>query len=389
MNRKIIFAGCLVAVACLGACTKYPELKPQPQASYLRVFNSLNYPQGTGGLPPNEMTLLIDPVVDKNGLPSDAAVVGDYITVRDLFSSSYPANAGNIAITKQSEWPGSAPVLTAPTINGLDLSAWAQVPSGKHRIMLMGRPQADTPYTRLPASARANVIADTTVTFTPGEVYTMEAVVFDFSTSRTGAYLRQENFTKIPFSRLENYLSFYCLTAENLSPALGTGGFVPPLFLYYTLWSPICSNSAYNTGLNKYSCMWPAPVVNHVYFRSVDNSFGTAAPYDSLPMPPLSDFLYPDNSFVDSNYRPFPQFDVVDGRQGYSSLFLGVSPGLGGYIYGAPDIPNFTFPQGLAIAASNSQRVVVYPSVNIIEFINGTAYFMQLHRTFDPPIITN
>lgn len=385
MNRKrIYFAWCLVAAVCLGSCSKYPELKPQSQASYLRVFNSLNYTQGTGGLPPNEMTLLIDPVMDKNGLPVDAAVVGDYITERDPFSSSYPAHAGNIAVTKQSEWPGSLPVLTAPTINGLDLSAWAQVPSGKHRIMLMGRQSADTPFNHLPASARTSVIADTTVTFTPGEVYTMEAVVFDFATVRTGAYLRNENFTKIPFSTRENYLSFYCLTAANMSPNGGNGAFDPPLYLSYSLWSPLCTNSSY-TGITKYSCVWPAPVVNHVYLRTISNSFGSAAPYDSLPMPPLSDFLNPDNSFVDSNYRPFPEFDIADGRTGTSPLYIGVSPDLGGYPFGG----GFTFPQGLAIAASNSQQIMVYPSVNIIELVNGTAYLMQLHRTFDPPIISN
>ncbi len=384
MNRKDLFVWCLAAAVCLGSCTKYPELKPQPQASYLRVFNSLNYTRGTGGLPPNEMTLLIDPVMDKNDLPADAAVVGDYITVRDLFSSSYPTNAGNIAVTKQSEWPGSLPVLTAPTINGLDLSAWAQVPSGKHRIMLMGRPEPDTPFAHLPASARASVIADTTVTFTPGEVYTLEGVVFDFATNRTGAYLRNESFTKVPFSILQNYLSFYCLTATNMSPAAGNGAFDPPLYLYYSLWSPVCVNTGY-TGIAKYSCIWPTPVVNHVYFRTVNNAFATTAPYDSLPMPPLSDFLNPDGTFVDSNYRPFPQFDVADARGGSSPLYFGVSPNLGGYSIS----PGFYFPQGLAIGTSNSQRIVVYPSVNVVELINGAAYLMQLHRTFDPPIITN
>jgi hypothetical protein len=258
--------------------------------------------------------------------------------------------------------------------------------------MLMGRPEADTPYTRLPASSRGNIIADTTVTFTAGEVYTMEAVVFDFATNHTGAYLRDENFTKTSFSTLENYLSFYCLTANNMSPAMGVGAFSPPLSLYYTLWYPLCANSGYNTGIAKYSCVWPTPAVSHIYFRGISNSFATIAPYDSLPMPPLSDFLNPDSSFVDSNYRPFPQIDIVDGRNGYSTMVIGVSPDRGGYIYANQynsNYPIFTFPQGLAIATSNSQQIQVYPSVNVMELINGTAYLMQLHRTFDPPIIRN
>lgn len=392
------------------SCKKYPQLASLHQPAYLRVFNDLNYVLGpaNSSAPSNEITFLLDPVTDKTGLPVGASIIGDYITVRELFSASYPANAGNIGVTRQPEWPGSVTVLTAPTINGLDLSSWAQVPSGKHRIMLMGRPQTDTPFVNLPASARTTVIADTTIDLSAGEVYTVEAALFDEATNSTGAYIRRENFTRTAFTNRNNYLSCYDLTARNLDPGQVTTyytapngisttfagtPFFTPFDLYYTVYTPVCANTS-ATGTITYNCGFITPTANNVYFRTLNSSFAAEAPYDSIPLPPLSQFLNPDSSFADLTNRPWVSLSLQESVGASCSINFGVDSTAWAnffppYYDQHVGLPAFTFSQGLTIATSNSKDITIYPSINIIEFINNHPYVIQLHRTFDAPIITN
>ncbi|HEV2483557.1 MAG TPA: hypothetical protein VGS79_28020 [Puia sp.] len=406
MKKHFLYCWLCLGIAVLASCKKYPELPSLHQPAYLRVFNDLNYVLGPANstLPSNEITFLFDPVFDKSGLPTGASIVGDYITVRDTFSTSYPAGAGNIAVTDQAEWPGSATVLTAPTINGFDLSSWAQVPSGKHRIMLMGRPQTDTPFVNLPASGRGTIIADTTVDLTAGEVYTLEAALFDEAANITGAYLRQENFPHTAFTTQNNYLSFYDLSAKNLNPNngliyidpnnithIGTP-FFTPLDLYYTVYTPICANSS-ATGVISYSCAFQTPTAYQVYFRTLNSTFETDAPYDSIPVPPLAQFLNPDSTFADPSSRPWVSIAVHEAQGSPCSINFGVDTAAWGrgaveYSVGVQS-PAFEYGQGLTIATSNSQKIAIYPSINIIEIINSRPYVIQIHRTFDPPIISN
>lgn len=416
MKRKAIHRARLSHIyLCIGivvfcSCKKYPELTPLYQPAYLRVFNDLNYVLGpaNSSAPSNEITFLFDPVFDKAGLPTGASLIGDYITVRELFSSSYPANAGNIGVTRQPEWPGAATVLTAPTINGLDLSSWAQVPSGRHRILLMGRPQTDTPFVNLPASGRTTIIADTTVDLSAGEVYTMEAALFDEATNLTKAYIRKENFTRTTFTTRNNYLSFYNLTARNLDPGQVTTyytapngipyiyagtPFYTPFDLYYTVYTPVCANTS-ATGTITYNCGFITPTANHAYFRTVNSSFAVEAPYDSIPLPPLSQFLNPDSTFTALTNRPWVSLALQEEVGASSSINFGVDSTAWAnffppYYSQNVGLPAFTFSQGLTIATSNSKEITIYPSINIIEFINNHPYVIQLHRTFDAPIITN
>jgi hypothetical protein len=408
MKKAVALYLCL-GIVVFSSCKKYAELAPLHQPAYLRVFNDLNYVLGpaNSSLPSTEITFLFDPVLDKAGLPVNASLVGDYITVRDTFSSSYPSNAGNIAVTRQSEWPGSVTVLTAPTINGLDLSSWAQVPSGRHRIMLMGRPQTDTPFVNLPASGRTTIIADTTVDLSAGEVYTLEAALYDGAANLTGAYIRHENFTRTTFTTRNNYLGFYDLTARNLNPNNGytyyynAGGFLAPvtgspfytpLNLYYTVFTPVCANTS-ATGAITYSCAFITPTAYQVYFRTLNSSFEVEAPYDSIPLPPLSQFLNPDGTFAALTGRPWVSVGVHEAQGTSCSINFGVDPvawGNGAPEYGVGvEIPAFVYSQGLTLATSNSQEITIYPTVNIIEIINNHPYVIQLHRTFDAPIITN
>jgi hypothetical protein len=408
MKRDVISYLC-VGLILFSSCKKYAELSPINQPAYLRVFNDLNYVLGpaNSSQPSNEITFLFDPVIDKAGLPTGASIIGDYITVRNVFAASYPANAGNLAVTKQSEWPGSVTTLTAPTINGLDLSSWAQVPSGRHRIMLMGRSQADTPFVNLPASGRTSIIADTTVDLSAGEVYTLEAVLLDGAVNSTGAYIRKESFTKTPFSTLNNYMSFYELSARNLNPSnittyyldqnnfpvivQGTP-FYAPLDLYYSVYTPVCANTS-ASGQVTYSCVFQTPTANKDYLRTLSRSFATQAPYDSIPMPPLSQFLNPDNSFATPSSRPWVSVGVHEALGTSGSINFGVdtlawASRTGGYGV-VVENPAFLFPQGLTLATGNGREISIYPTVSIIEIINNNPYMIQLHRTFDAPIITN
>lgn len=408
MKKEILFYLCL-GIVVFSSCKKYEELAPLHQPAYLRVFNDLNYVLGpaNSSLPSTEITFLFDPVLDKTGIPVGASIVGDYITLRQLFAASYPANAGNIGVTKQPEWPGSVTTLTAPTINGLDLSSWAQVPSGKHRIMLMGRPQVDTPFLNLPASGRTTVIADTTVDLVAGEVYTLEAVLYDVAANITGAYMRHENFTRTTFTTRNNYLSFYDLTARNLNPnnvityyydvhgnlaSVSATPFFAPMNLYYTVFTPVCANTS-ASGAISYSCAFITPTANQVYFRTLNRSFEADAPYDSIPLPPLSQFLNPDGTFTALTNRPWVSVGVHEAAGASGSINFGVDSLA--WASHAPEYfvnvenPGYIFPNGLTLATSDGREISIYPSVNIIEIINNNPYLIQLHRTFDAPIITN
>lgn len=398
----------ILSVAVFSSCKKYAELTPVSKAAYLRVFNDLNYILGpaNSSLPSTEITFLFDPVFDKAGLPVNASIVGDYISVRSLFSASFPANAGNIGVTRQPEWPGALTVLTAPTINGFDLSSWAQVPSGKHRIMLMGRPQTDTAFVNLPASGRTTVIADTTVDLGAGEVYTLEAVLYDGASNSTGAYMRHESFPTAAFTTRNNYLSFYNLTARNLNPnnvtpfpydyqgfiiPISATPFYPPLDLYYTVFTPVCGNTS-ATGAIAYSCAFN-PTAKQVYFRTLSSSFEEKAPFDSIPLPPLSQFLNPDGTFTALKNRPWVSIGLHEAQGTSGSINFGVDTTA--WINNDPEyhlgveFPSFILPQGLTLATGNGSEISTYPTVNIVEIVNNTPFVMQMHRTFDAPIITN
>jgi hypothetical protein len=66
----------------------------------------------------------------------------------------------------------------------LDLSAWAQVASGKHRVLFIARPQNYIDFSSLSDTIKRKIIIDTTIDLHQGEVYTMEAVLQDVDASK-------------------------------------------------------------------------------------------------------------------------------------------------------------------------------------------------------------
>ncbi|KAI9452627.1 hypothetical protein F5148DRAFT_1289546 [Russula earlei] len=233
-------------VAAIGSsCKKYAMQADIPGAAYIRVFNAIpnNLTITTKGQVVPFLTMLIDPVFNAAGTPQGGSVVGDHLGSRQYFNPATPVNEGNalgstpdtnIRYPINYEYPGNAHVLAAPAINGLDLSAWAQIASGKHRVLFVVRPQDNTDFTQLSDTIKNKVIIDTTIDLKQGEVYTMETISQDIDADKYGIYLRQENFTHQTFDANKHYIAFMNLSGKK--PAEASLG-IPPYsnYIYDTL----------------------------------------------------------------------------------------------------------------------------------------------------------
>ncbi len=384
------------------SCHKFNEITNVGSPSYLRVFNSLTYsfsPRNKDS-PAPFLVFLLDPPPPINGVYSNQAkIVGDFIDQRDPFSSSYPSKAGNIGILRNKDWPGKQNVLTAPMINGFDLSAWGEIPSGSHRIVFLGRPQSDTAYANLPPSERTSVIADTMINFIPGGVYTLEAVLFDEYAQKTGVYAREENFTKNSFSADKNYFSFYNLSSKNpVPPTDKPYYFSSSVDLYYTQTTTNCYNTQTN-GTIAYDCLNAVkdPSYDQVYFRSVNQLFQQVAPFDSIPIAKQSAFIYPNGNYRATSSLPYHVFQITP---------QGIYPSVNSFnLVCASSFPNrlpdyFASQQGNVITTpfqilpsfnlitTDGIQNQVFSTVNIIELVNNQAFLMQISRISNPPLIS-
>ena len=107
-------------------CVKVEYSKINDPA-YLRVFNNLNYIQ-TLGSKDNKVPffcMFINPVVDADGMPVSAEIVGDFLDQRDAYAPPYPSHVGSSISVNNPEYPGKENVLVGPILNGFDLSSWA------------------------------------------------------------------------------------------------------------------------------------------------------------------------------------------------------------------------------------------------------------------------
>jgi hypothetical protein len=95
---SILFLG--LCVAGWQSCKKYDIEREVENPSYIRVFNNLtptlDVIHGSQSTP--FLTFLLDPETDASGTPVDAAVIGDYLGTRQLFSLSYAANEANSSV---------------------------------------------------------------------------------------------------------------------------------------------------------------------------------------------------------------------------------------------------------------------------------------------------
>ena len=313
----------LPAMIWMAGCRKYAEgpatIGGKP--AYLRVFNVIpntQTPFNSSAANPF-FTFLFDPKPDASGTPSGATIVGDWLGTRQTYTTSYPLNEGNslgasldtfVTHNITYEYPGSAHVLTAPPINGFDLSAWAQVPSGKHRVQFVTRPQTDTPFANLSAAIRKSVVIDTTIDLQPGEVYTLEAVALDEDNNKYGVYLRQEQFTHQSFSDSNLYVGFFNLSGKRSTIQQNDFPDSMKVTCTYRISDDVANNNAPAGVSSPYYKVVAG--MDNIFLTNLTQRMATTVTY--LPLP-----LLPTRYFFDDQ-GVFRNYGTIDNASNYGTL---------------------------------------------------------------------
>jgi len=417
-HRLILFL--LLYAASMAGCKKYDIIPLVDNPSYIRVFNNLSTTVDalhSTQVPPF-LTFLVDPKTDGAGMPTDAGVVGDFLTTRQLFSLSYPINEGNSSVGNGTiggtfgdpdppvlyplnhEYPGNAHVLTAPVINGFDLSAWAQIPSGTHRIMFVVRPQNSTAFKDLPVTQRSNILIDTTVTFEKGEVYTLEVVSRDLDKSKYGLYIRKEQFIHQAFEADKLYTGFVNLSGKTpVNSKYGSAFFFPDKIKINCTYN-IYNDPASSAGGNYF--FYPLQGYDNVYYTTLNTKMDTEVPYLALPLLSENFFFYQGVlrkyatviRVPDPGTLPYVQFRLLDADKPIIDPGDGVDPSTGFTLSCGADPATFnTYNPNTTVATSytpNLNLVVntghnfhVYSTLNIMEIVYDRVYLMQIQRGFD------
>ena len=399
MRRYTIILWMAGLVLTSGGCTE-TDFEVINQPAYLRVFNDLNYiiTLENKDEPQPFLTMLIDPVLDADNIPVSAAITGDFLDQRSYYAPPYPTYTGNIE-SRNYEYPGKEDVLVGPILNGFDLSSWAQVPSGKHRILFLSRPISEVPFFDLEAGLRTRLIADTIITLETGEVYTLEVLQKDFETKKNGIYLRHENFHKLPLSDSLVYVNFYNLSAKgfwNADNSLKTEdrdgegygrsllyGIKDEMDVYYSLYHG--DTRAADFELPGYGMQYMTPVQ-----RNTDDP--SVSPYFSFPLfaDTASDGIITDAwqrfTLIFPIYDPhkivFNETDPEANAGNYAVLTC--------YKDGKSERPwnesgGALLPDLIVNAHSGTYESRSFATVNTIEIVNGRAYLTTIQRKYDPP----
>lgn len=395
-----------LVLAFLAGCRKFAESPATigDKPAYLRVFNVIpntQTPFNSGAASPF-FTFLFDPKLDKSGIPYDGAIVGDWLGTRHLFCSSYPLDEGNslgasldtlVTHNITYEYPGSAHVLTAPPINGYELSAWAQVPSGKHRVQFVSRPQTDSAFSSLSATIRKAVVIDTVIDLQPGEVYTLEAIALDEDKNIYGAYLRQEQFIHQTFSDSSMYVGFFNLSGKK--SVVQQYDFPDSLQISCTYYS--LDDISYNaSGTANYNIV---AGYNNAWLTTITQHMGTTTTY--IPLPLLPESYYFDDQGVFRTYTSlnnsvsygkagtlpsvnlFFQSPDPNTAKGTGEVDCTLDPAL------VNNTPSYTLMTGglrylpsLFLFSSGIGKPQIYPSLNILEVVYGAVYMTQIQPAF-------
>lgn len=387
---------CMIALLFITGCSKVDYVKLESPA-YLRVFNDLNYIQtlDTKDQEVPFLTMLIDPVMDQDGMPVSTVILGDFLDQRAPYAPPYPSHIGNSTSVNNPEYPGKEDVLIGPVLNGFDLSSWAQIPSGSHRIVFMFRPKNTVPFFSLESRLKTKVLIDTTIVLDVQEVYTLHILQKDYVSKKNGIVLRQENFHKLPLSDSLVYVNFYNMSAKGfweadnaekggnsyVKGALGNG-IRDRMNVFYTLYR---NNDA------------KSPVSNFTgnYLGEIKRNTGepTVSPYYSFPLfaDPLSDKIYT-NVWQRLDVMA-PGFDPASKPYGIVDLdtdnnWAPISFFSNGKV--DPAIPNesnnITLPNMIVNLHSGIYNPHSFATVNTIEIVNGNVYLTTIQRKYAPPI---
>jgi len=388
--RYAIAAGLLLGMA---ACSKV-EYTSIDAPAYLRVFNNLNYSIGLANKDQRQpfLTMLIDPVMDADGVPVGAGIMGDFLDQRDWYAPPYPSHVGSSTSVNNPEYPGKENVLVGPVLNGFDLSSWAQIPSGKHRFMFMYRPRNTVPFGQLEAKLRNIVLLDTTITLVEKEVYTMHILQKDFETKENGILVRKEQFHKLPLSDSMMYVNFYNMSAkgfwnsdDNRKPTYNIGallnnGIKDNANVWYSLFKGNSLSS-------------PLPAYQFRFLTAIhrNTSSDSVATYFSIP-------LFADSSSNGIHTGVWQRFSV---------MAVGMDPSTNPYNdnanntygnYGIITCYNngldkpvserkaWMLPNMLVNIHSGVYNPRSFATVNTIEIVNGVAYLTTIQRKYPPPV---
>lgn len=387
MHNRIIYLVTLITILAATACRK-TEFATISNPAYLRVFNALDYTITIDNkdAPQPFLIMLIDPVLDEQGVPVGAEIEGDFLDKRDAWARPYP-DAANTTVY-QKEYPGSAKALAGPILNGYDLSSWAQVPSGKHRVMFLSRPISTVPFFTLDKNQRKQVLIDTTIDLTAGEVYTMQVLERDYTTKRSALNLRNENFIKQPFSDSLVYVNFYNLSAKGYYANAPKGNQrydrVPDTTnVFYTL-SRFTNTSTPNKPMEGQQGVPAGQMI-----RSQENN---VTPYYSFP-------VFADTA-ADRIYTGRVAQQFIFLQQGYLPNKIGFIPYLPDGVYSTFGVGEFgtTFPNidnvltgdvrtGMIVTTrSGVYNPRSFGTINTIEYINQKFYLTTIQRKYAPPV---
>jgi hypothetical protein len=389
---KFVFGAmiCFYSIYSLTGCQKlsYHTIN---KAAYLRVFNDLNYALTLDNkdAPLPFLTMLIDPVIDSKGVITGAAIMGDHLDMRSSYAPAYPAHAGNSGF-RNPEYPGQENVLVGPILNGIDLSSWAQVPSGKHRIMFVSRPVTADAFLSLDPSNRNKILVDTTINLNEGQVYTMETINADAYSNKVSLYLRNEQFTNTAFSDSSVYVNFYNLGSKGYWQKnygvidVGSGQQVPEVKDTMNIYLSLLKGSSSNP--------YPSPAFdsaavgyNSIYFaRVIRSTASDVHPYYSFPLFPT----------VGSNHISTNIYQVFDlFAPGYDNNRVGPGtnpvsyPNYAGIICFGYDYTQGQTPNLIVTTPSGQYNPRSFGTINTIEIVNGKTYLMTVQRKYDPPVI--
>lgn len=420
LSKAVLFINFVICIIACGimlpGCTKYKPAEPIENAAYIRVFNSIAgsvEPTDIGGLSPF-LTFLMDPASDAGGTFMGADVMCDYLNTRQLSSQSYPTDADtdpsapSMIVDEAGvplytgivnfEYPGKAHVPAAPAMNGFDMSSWAQVKPGKHRIVFVVRPKNNTPFASLDERIRKNILIDTTIELKAGEVYTVQALQTSKESPITyGLYVRTENFYKQSFEANKIYVGFDNISGKYpLAAQLGFFNFFSDtvnIYYSYLMRDVIVST---NTTL-------PIMGMQDLFYTTISNrQAGKVASYLSLPLLPRSYFFYKDSTLkkFPSNLQknnsntggiqldediPFVKFDFYNYNstsQKVLSVNCSANPvTLQYYNQNIPYVRRYL--PNLNLILNNNNRINIYPTVSILEICYDRVYMMQMQRAFN------